>query len=78
MTLVRNLEGMTSRNGNMPRPGKVVARFTSDNDGESLSLEANGCMIFVNYSDIAKMVMRERSYGYAKGHNIIDEGDDWE
>ena len=78
MTLVRNLKGMTSRNGNLPRPGKVVARFTSDNIGESLSLEAGGVMIFVDYADIAKMVERERAQHYKDGHLIIDEGDDWE
>ena len=78
MTLVRNLKGMTSRNGNLPRPGKVVARFTSDNIGESLSLEAGGVMIFVDYADIAKMVERERSKHYGDTHDIIDEGDNWE
>lgn len=78
MTLIRNLKGMTSRNGNLPRPNKVVARFTSDNIGESLSLEAGGVMIFVDYADIAKMVERERAQGYTDGHLIIDEGDDWE
>ena len=78
MTLLRNLKGMTSRNGNLPRPGKVVARFTSDNIGESLSLEAGGVMIFVDYADIAKMVERERAQGYKDGHLIIDEGDKWE
>lgn len=78
MTLVRNLKGRTSQHGNMPRPRTVVARFTSDDLGETLSLEASGVMILVDYRDIAKMVQRERSYGYTKGHNIIDEGDDWE
>ena len=78
MTLLRNLKGMTSRNGNLPRPGKVVARFTSDNIGESLSLEAGGVMIFVDYADIAKMVMREQSKHYGDTHDIIDEGDNWE
>lgn len=77
MTLVRNLNGMTSRSGNMPRQGKVVARFTSDNIGESLSLEACGVMIFVDYTDIAKMVERERAQQYKDGHFIIDEGDNW-
>ncbi len=77
MTLVRNLNGMTSRSGNMPRPGKVVARFTSDNIGESLSLEACGVMIFVDYADIAKMVERDRSKHYGDTHDIIDEGDNW-
>lgn len=78
MTLIRNLKGMTSQHGNMPRPRTVVARFTSDDLGETLSLEASGVMITVNYADVAKLVMRERSKGYTKGHDIIDEGDDWE
>lgn len=78
MTLVRNLKGMTSQHGNMPRPRTVVARFTSDDIGETLSLEASGVMILVNYADVAKLVMRERSKGYGKSHDIIDEGDDWE
>lgn len=78
MTLVRNLKGMTSQHANMPRPRTVVARFTSDDLGEALSLEASGVMIMVNYADVAKLVMRERSKGYGKTHDIIDEGDDWE
>lgn len=77
MTLIRNLKGRTSQHGNLPRPRTVVARFTSDNLGETLSLES-GVMILVDYSDIAKMVVREREKGYTDGHAIIDEGDDWE
>jgi hypothetical protein len=45
--------------------------------GESLSLEACGVMIFVDYADIAKMVERERAQQYKDGHLIIDEGDNW-
>ena len=78
MTLIRNLKGRTSQHGNMSRPRTVVARFTSDDLGETLSLEASGVMILVNYADVAKMVERERSYGHTTGHAIIDEGDDWE
>ena len=57
MTLIRNLKGRTSQHGNMPRPRTVVARFTSDGLGETLSLEASGVMILVDYRDIAKMVI---------------------
>ena len=60
MTLLRNLKGMTSQHGNMPRTRTVVARFTSDDLGETLSLEASGVMILVNYADVADMVGKER------------------
>ena len=73
MTLIRNLKGATSQHGNMPKLKPVVARFTSDNHGETLSLEASGVMITVNYKDIEKMVERERAQGYTDSHLIIDE-----
>ena len=74
MTLVRNINGMLFKSDRFEKL-PVTARFTSDNLGETLSLQAGGVMICVKFKDILKMVARERSKGYAEGHFIIDEGD---
>lgn len=72
MTLIRNIKGMTSRSG--LKKVTVIVHFTSDDLGETLSLAADGMQITVKYSDIEKIVKRERDKGYKKGHDIIDEG----
>lgn len=72
MTLIRNIKGLTSATGLKRIP--VVVHFTSDNLGETLSLEARGLQITVNYKDIIDIVAKERAKGYKDGHYIIDEG----
>ncbi len=74
MTLIRNVKGHYSDDRHNLLKSKVVVRFTSDNAGETLSLECRGKQILVNYRDIERIVQKERSYGYKNGHDIIDEG----
>lgn len=73
MTLIRNIKGFTSKHGLRRVP--VLVRFASDNLGETLSLEADGLQITVNYKDIERIVDREREKGYTDGHDIIYEGE---
>ena len=57
----RELDGMTTQHGNMPKPRKVTARVAFDELGETLSLEASGVMITVNLADINDMITEERN-----------------
>lgn len=38
------------------RQAEVVARFSSDHRGETLSFESNGVMIVVSYEPIARLI----------------------
>ena len=72
MTLIRNIKGFSNKSGMKMVP--VTVWFTSDNQGETLSLGADGHQITVSFSDIMRIVERERAKGYTDGHDIIDEG----
>lgn len=74
MTLVRNIKGMTNKDGMKMVP--LIVHFTSDDMGETLSIasERHNMQFTVRYKDIEKIVERERTRGYTKGHDIIDEG----
>ena len=40
--------------------GQVLAQFTSDSKGETLSLAVNGILIAVPFGDVEKMIAKER------------------
>lgn len=71
MTLIRKVKCLTSRSGMRIVTG--IVHFTSDNLGETLSIDADGIQITVRYEDIEEIVERERAKGYTDGHAIIDE-----
>ena len=50
-------------------------RFTADNMGETLSIEACGIMFLTSYKEIRKIIKKERQAEYTNGHCIIDEED---
>ena len=58
----------------------VLVHFTSDNLGETLSLECQGTQITVRFSDIMQIVEKERAKGYTNSHEIIyeDDEEDWQ
>lgn len=74
MTLIRKIKGLTSKDGLKGVP--LTIHFTSDALGETLSVgsEKYGLQYTMRYSDIEKIVERERAKGYKDGHFIIDEG----
>lgn len=74
MTLIRYVKGFCSRTGLKKVP--ILVQFTSDNLGETLSISStsDNIQLTVKYSDIEKIVAREREKGYKDGHLIIDEG----
>ncbi len=74
MTLIRNIKGMTNKDGLKIVP--LVVHFTSDDMGETLSVACKkyNMQFTMRYKDIEKIVERERAKGYANGHFIIDEG----
>lgn len=74
MTLIRNVKGFSSKTGLKHIP--LVVCFTSDNHGETLSIGSyeGGIQYTVRFSDIEKIVARERAKGYTEGHDIVDEG----
>ena len=74
MTLIRHVKGFCNRTGLKKVP--ILVQFTSDNLGETLSItsERENIQLTVKYSDIEKIVARERENGYKDGHLIIDEG----
>ena len=74
MTLIRKIKGFSSKSGLKRIP--VLVHFTSDNLGETLSLEADGHQITVKFKDIENIVERERAKGYTDGHFITSEVDD--
>lgn len=76
MTLIRNVNALVTAPRKAIQMERAVVRFTSDNYGETLSLQAEGVMITVKYKDIEKIVARERSKGYKDGHCIVDESDE--
>ena len=79
MTLIKNIKGFCSRTGLKRVP--VLVHFTSDNLGETLSLESQGTQITVNFADVLKIVEKERAKGYKDGHDITyepDEPEDWQ
>jgi hypothetical protein len=73
MTLIRKIKGFTSKTGLKKKP--LVVHFTSDNLGETLSIgsEELDVQYTVKYSDIERIVAREREKGYKDGHLIIYE-----
>lgn len=68
MTLIRKIKGFKGL-----QRAEVIVHFTSDDLGETLSLASGNTQITVPYSQIEKMVERERAKGYTKGHDIIYE-----
>ena len=73
MTLIRVIKGFTSRDGMKRVP--LVIHFTSDDYGETLSVasEPHNIQFTMKYSDIEKIVNRERAKGYTNGHGITTE-----
>lgn len=55
MTEIKALDGMIS-DGKERERRKIVVRFTSDNWGESISLEAEGRMLHVPFEPVQKMI----------------------
>ena len=55
MTEIKVLDGMIS-DGKERERRKIVVRFTSDNWGESISLEAEGKMLHVPFGPVQKMI----------------------
>lgn len=77
MTLIRKINALvsTSKGPELFKKEKALVHFTSDNLGETLSIQAEGVQITVKYCDIERMVDRERAQHYTDGHLIIDETD---
>lgn len=59
MTTVKNTDGMAFT-GKENYRGKVTVRFTSDNLGETLSLQYGGVMILVPYEPVKKIIEETR------------------
>jgi hypothetical protein len=75
MTLIRNLKAFVSTPKEPLKKCRALVHFTSDNLGETLSVQAEGVQITMKYGDIERMVDRERAQHYTDGHLIIDETD---
>ncbi len=73
MTLIRNVKAIVSTPSELIKKTKAMVHFTSDNLGETLSVQAEGIQITMKYADIERMVDRERAKHYTNGHLIIDE-----
>ena len=73
MTLIRHIKGMTNKDGLDRVP--LLVHFTSDDFGETLSIasEKHNFQMTMRYSDIEKIVERERAKGYTNGHLITEE-----
>ena len=75
MTLIRNVKAIVSTPSELIKKTKAMVHFTSDNLGETLSVQAEGIQITMKYADIERMVDRERAQHYTDGHLILDETD---
>ena len=59
MTQIKEINGFVS-DGKGMEGSKVVCRFTSDELGETLSLQAGNMLIGVAFEDIEKLIKKER------------------
>ena len=75
MTLIRNVKAIVTTSKEPFKKCRALVHFTSDNLGETLSVQAEGVQITMKYGDIERMVDRERAQHYTDGHLIIDETD---
>lgn len=77
MTLIRKINALVSKTKGpeLFKKEKALVHFTSDNLGETLSIQAEGVQITMKYKYIEQMVERERSFKYGDGHFVIDETD---
>jgi len=60
MTVVKDIQGVVfTQSGNYK--GNVVARFTSDHLGETISLEFGGVMIVVPFEPVKEIIKEARA-----------------